>query len=1176
MLPNGAELVSRWREAGAWWEGESPREVIQFRERSGRLREVHRSLPSLVAPSKTNRASQSENNWEDIAMRPRKLRDEKVAMACGFAKKSPVPKALIEAPLAALHALSGYSFGRSILFAEEIPRLAAAHGFPAVAIADHFALTGAYEFAQEAKRLNVHPLIGATIQLECGGELVLIAKDRTGYVSLSRLITSCHLDEPRLFPMATRERIEAHSRGLLCLTAGDAGCLNQLLAAGLNNQAEEFLKWLVDVLGSSSVFLEIERSFLPWERKVNTQLMRLAQEFSLTAVAGGKITHEQPKDYPVLDVLTCSESLCPVDEIYGTKPRRHPLQPPIRPRPERSLNGENYWKSPERTMLLFRDNPELVANTIRVAQLCDPDVLPSRAALPQIADDEPAALRSAVNEGIRQRYKKQPPRLLKRIDSEVTRIIELGFSSHFLVAWDMCRWATEQGILFSGRGSVVDCAVSYCLGFSRINAYEHNLLFDRFLPADGSKRPDIDIDFEARRRDDVRAYLTQKYGRDHVATVAAIGAFNTRGIVREVGKALGIPQVALDYLSKRLHGGVSPGFLAEAIESRPELRDSGISRERFHWVFRLSKMLADVPRNMRAHSSGVVISQSPISETVPMQWSATTGVGEPCLRIIQWDKRSAKHVFDKFDILCLRGQDVLSGTQNQIRLQSKEFDVEQLAIDDPEPYRAMRSGELIGVPQSASPAMRQAHVRLRTENLVDASLVQAGIRPGVGGAVKINELIARRRGAKAYNFDHPELERILGHTYGIVVFQEQIDELLQSFCGYSSGEAEEIRDKIHKRRREDYGQVIRNEVIDRIAQRGFTEAIAAQVFEYIAGFKGYGFAQGHALAFAEISVRSIACQQNFPAEYFSALLSAQPAGYYGPCTIANEARVRGVKILHPNVNASDERFKTEDVTAEGMPQLNIPNGGIRTGLMQVAGLSAETKQRLYATRKEEGPFRSMFDFTRRVLPDRDELESMILTGCFDSFATNRRALLFAVVPAIETAHKGKTLFDLDDPLEGLDLSIIDFTPEERCLRERALLGMDVDHHLMAFDRERVCARGVITTEAARRLVPRLKAIVVGNPIRLRFPPTPSGKRVVFFDLEDETGLLNVTCFDAVYRCDGHAIICSPYVTLVGESQDRDGHTAFLAKRVFPYTSMITKKLTAKEPIPIVTADFLAR
>lgn len=1196
--PVGTEIIAHWRESGEWWAGEQPQEFVQYRDAKGIRREKSRLLESLVV-REAAKPYEEENHTEELSLRPRKIRNEKFAKAYGLINPdkpqledetpqvsiqnpqstirnpksldlrpstfSPIhnPQSTIHNPYAPLHILSGYGFGRSVLFAEEIARLAANNGCPAAAIADPFSLVGAVEFAREAKKVGIKPLIGASFELECGGEIVLIAKDKRGYENLSQLISSCQLDEPRLYPLCTFARLEQFSVGLLSLTGGDVGPINRLLMARRFDEAKQLTKKLIDIFGSSNVFIEIERSYLPWQQTVNQRLLDLAESLDLTPFAGGIVTHASPKQFPAQDILVCSNTLCLVDEVIGRKPPRDPSQPQIQEPPARALNAERYLRSAEEMQKLYSDRPELLRNTLAIADRCDDDVLPSRTRLPQICDHPAEMLREVTLAGAKMRYKNIPPKLKKRIELELERVNKLNFADHFLTIWDACRWSTEQNILFSGRGSVVDCVIAYCLGLSRIDAFEHNLHFDRFLPADGSKRPDIDIDFEAKRRDDVRNYLTNKYGQGRVATVAAVGAFCTRGIVREVGKALGLPDETIGFLSKRIHGGVSPDQLENALQNRPELQQSDIPKERFQWVFRLAAMLADVPRNMRAHSSGVVISDRPLAETVPVQWSGAEGV-----QIIQWDKRSAKYYFDKFDILCLRGQDVLSGAQQRIRQQNLDFNVEQISLDDEDTYRTMRSGELIGIPQSASPAMRQAHIRMRTQNLHDASLVQAGIRPGVGGAVKINTLIARRRGLEQYEFEHPALEPILGITYGIVVFQEQIDQLLQTFCGYSSGEAEDIREKIHKRRREDYGLAIKDEVMARIQSRGFPPDVAEHVFELIRGFKGYGFAQGHALAFAEISLRSIYCQQNFPAEYFSSLLDAQPAGYYGPCTLVNEARTRGVAILPVDVNRSAEKFLVEDVQSEMDPKIVLPNAGIRIALTQIENLSTETRKHA----AENGPYRSIFDFVQKTKPNRDELEQLILCGAFDTLHPNRRSLLWAIPQIMAFGAKTENALNLTIPEPKLPDHVDDFTYAEKAIRERNILGLDIHEHLMAFEREHVASKGGITSAEAKTLTPGRKAIVVGNPIRLRFPPTPSGKRVVFFDLEDETGLLNVTCFDAVYKRDGHAIVCSPYVTIIGVAQDRDGHTAFLAKRVFAYKPKLLE--STKEPVPVGTADFL--
>ncbi len=1228
MLPAGSKVLSQWREAGEWWEFKPQREVTRFVDPKGRWREHIEELSVFAIKEAPGQKPLNDNHVEDWVLRERKIRDEKCAAACGQLPETYYERAREErlgartrsravptrpdlrpeagqviayapsqsGPYVAIHGMSGYGFGRSIILAEELAAYGAQCGCSAVGIADPFSLIGCVEFKRACNRHGIKPLIGASIELPEGGSLVLYARSKRGYTGLSQLITECHLNQPRGFPLADWALLQRYSRDLLCLTGGDLGPVNRALMANELDRADEIVSRLKEIFGSGQVYIQMERSWHPWEQTVESRLTQLAERHQLLQVAGGPITHPRRDQFPAQDALMCSHSLSLVEEVLGRKPQRAEGQPNVPHMPTRSMNAERFFLTAIEMRARYADEPNWVENTFRIAEAIDEDVLPSRTRLPAIYENDDEALRQIVDVRARAVYGLDSVKHKRRLHFELARIAKLGFSGHFLVATDFCDWARDRNIQLSGRGSVVDSAVAYVLGMSRIDAIRHKLHFDRFLPDDGTKRPDIDIDFEAHRRNDIRNYLIQKYGVDRVGQVAAIGAFCSRGIIREVGKALGLPSESISFLAKRMHGGVAPDQILSALEKKPELRASGIPKDKFRWVFRLAELLMDVPRDMRCHSSGVVISDRALAETVPVMWSASDceydGQQEN-LRLIQWDKRSAKYYFDKFDILCLRGQDVLSGTERRMRQQDESFNVQSVPIDDPEIYRSFRSGELIGIPQSASPAMRQAHVRLKTDNLEDASLVQAGIRPGVGGAVKINELIARRRG-KPYTFLDPKFEEILGHTYGIIVFQEQVDQLLQTFCGYTGGEAEDIRDAIHKRRREDFGQTIRDELLRRVTENGFSPAVAEQVFEYVAGFKGYGFAQGHALAFAEVSIRSVYCQQNFPAEYFASLLSAQPAGYYGPCTIVNEARARGVPILHPDVNRSGAEFTVEDAKSAMDPKVVVPNGAIRVGLAQIAGLSEATRDRIiqaptvinlgtaigetgfYANpANQQIRFRSIFDFCTRIRPNRDELENLILAGAFDSLHANRRALLWAIPEAmalaqVETSANPELPFDVPEP--KIPDEIDDFSEAERAVHERRVMGLDVEHHLMAFERDRISSRGGVVSSRAKGLKPGQKAIVVGNPIRLRFPPTPSGKRVVFFDLEDEAGLLNVTCFDAVYQRDGHAIVCSPYVTIIGEAQDRDGHTAFLAHRVFPYRPQLLQDRKIK--LPVAVADFL--
>jgi len=1201
MPPDGIETLALWRETGEWWQGEKPREVHRYIDAAGIRRET---ITELVA---------SRPEPEGEAPRIRRTKDEKVATACGKAEEpkfggkwrdggrwtrrtetlstvepthhsdeapahlnallTPVTQRIqTGAYRVALHTMSGYAFGRGTMIATEIPAFVAERGYGAVLLADPFSLCGAMEFSEIAKRVGVIPLIGASFEMAEGGEIVLIARNRQGYKSLSRLISACHLEEPRHYPLCTWERMERYAEGLLCLTGGDDGPINLRLMRRDYEGADRDLDRLIGLYGQDNVFIEIERSYLPWQLSVNKCLLDLAERRGVTAVAGGPVLYEKANHFPAHDILVCVESLCLVEEVVGRKPRRDISQTDTKLSPRRSLNSERYLRFMSELEAIYSDRPDLLLNAQRIVERCESTILPGRTNLPLFCENEDSMLRQATFLGATLRFGNLRGPVGIRIERELNRIFTLNFSRHFLVAWDMCLWAERQQIVFSGRGSVVDSLVAYCLGLSRINPVDHNLHFDRFLPAGAQKRPDIDIDFEAARREDVRQYLVQKYGDAHVATVAAIGTYGTRGIVREVGKALGIPEESVSYLSKRLHGSVTPQRLQEALDNRPELRDSGIPRERFHWVFKLAEQLMDLPRNIRSHSSGVIISEEPIMDTVPVMQSGMDGV-----KIIQWDKRSTKKCFDKFDVLCLRGNDVLGDTQRYVSQEDPDFKVTNLPLDDENVYRAMRSGELIGIPQSASPAMRQAHIRIKTRTFEDAGIVQAAIRPGVGGAVKLNEYIARR-GNKPYRLIHEDLNQILEHTLGLVVFQEQIDHLLQKFGGYTSNEAELIREGIYKLRREEYAQKVREEVTKRIVARNYTQAVAEEVYQLVSQFQGYGFAQGHALSFAEVSIRSIYCQQNFPAEYFSAILNAQPAGYYGPATLANEARNRGVRILPPDINKSGLIYTVEDVPSGNEPHILVPNGGIRVSLRQIGAVSENLREAIIAARGDS-PYLSIFDFVARVEVARDELETLILCGFFDSLAPNRRQLLWAIPKAVEYGQLVRSMrnaLPLFIEYPDLPVGIEDFSDADKAIYERSILGMDVERHLMAFERARVLTKGGITAAEASKLESNKNVFVVGNPIRLRFPPTSSGKRVMFFDLEDETGLLNVTCFDDVYQRDGHKVICNQYITLWGEAQNRDGHIAFLAHRIFPYKACLRDQAGNPAPLPLVTADFLMK
>ena len=1133
------EVLARWREAGRWWEQEPETEWVRFLDERGIMREVCLDVSEPVTARAKIKRTRDERLGHTVDYDVIRL---EYRQALRNVEKWAQMK--VEShPVAALHGISALSYGRSTMMPEHLAAIAKLRGYRAAAIVDRFSLAGVVDFCKSANEMGIKPIIGATLEITGGGSIVVISTSKRGYAALSRMVTHCHLESDRLLPAFDIDHYDGPTEDLICLTGGYSGPVDRALIKKDVEGARRELKRLLHVF--SEVYIELEWSSAPWSITLDRALRELSVETGVKIVAGGPATHAERSDFAAQDALVCADTLCTVEEIVGRKDA-------LDTSPVRWINSERYLRTAYSLYAHFGE--QAVRNSWEIAERCPDDPLPDPPLFPQFDDNPERTLREIVIRESHKRYKEITAEHKYRIAGELDRICRLGFANHFLAIWEACNWARGEGILFSARGSAVDSAVSYCLGISRIDAIEHHLHFDRFLPADSSKKPDIDVDFEAARRDDVRHFFERRYGVDHVATVCAIATYQGRGIVRKIGKALMIPEPTLAFLAKRLHGSVSGKYIESGIEKRPELRDSGIPAERLKLLFDLAERIDGLPRQVAAHSSGVVLSATPICETVPVMESGRAGV-----RIIQWDKYSSKKYFNKFDVLCLRGQDVLAGTQRTVRETKPEFDVEDVPWNDDDVYTDFQKGNLIGTPQSASPAMRQAHIRLRSKTLHDVSLVQAGIRPGVGGAVKINELIKRRRSEAPHHYSHPLFEAILGLSYGIIVFQEQVDQLLQAFCGYTSGEAENIREGIHKRRAESWDETIRDEVLERCVSNGFDAKIAAEVFDLVSGFKGYGFAQGHALAFADMSVRCVYCQQHYPAEYFASLLSAQPAGYYGPGTIANEARIRGVRILPIDVNHSKDKFTVED-------------GSIRIGLMQQYVLSSKTKQRVI----DNAPYRSVFDFARKVRPDSKELECLILSGAFEALHANRRALLWSLPDAVADAKAPRGyLFEPPDP--AIDDSVEDFTEYEKAVLERSMLGMDIKTHLMSFERERIERKGGVTASHAReQLKDRERPIVVGHAMRLRFPPTASGRTVVFFDLEDETGLLNVTCFEETYKRYGKTIICSPFVTLRGEAQDRDGNMAFLAQQVYPYTLGSDRAGLAVERKAVHAEDFIHR
>lgn len=1077
-----------------------------------------------------------------------------------------------------LHFHSPFSFLDGATRLEDAIAAAAEAGIDALALTDHDNVSGAVLFHRLALGAGLKPIQGAEVTLATPGaspvtspgaslvthhHLTLLARGPGGYATLCRLLTRAHLGAERRWPVLSwkdLEEVVGAATGLIALSGCRRGEIPSLLWAGRPDEAYRTAARYRDLFGPGNFFLETQRDFLPGQARIEAGLVELGRRLDLGLVATNNVHYLAKDDFWVHDLLTCARTLTTVADVH----------------PERRLNAENYLKSGAEMAALFADLPEALRGARLVAEACSPSIAPGRRLhpgfpLPSGETSAASFLRKMTLAGASRRYGQVTRRVGERLDHELDVICRLGYEDYFLLVWDLCRHARGRGIRFAGRGSAADSAVAFCLGITNVDAIARGLLFERFMSLERGEKPDIDVDFDTRYRDQVADYVSRKYGSDKVASVCTYNTFLARSAVRDLGKALSFPPEEIDRLAKCLpyaHAGNIP----RALVSLPELRDSGLPFWKFERLFEAAGRVAGFPRHLGTHLGGIVVGRDPLLEVTPLQMAAKGVV------VCQFDKEYVEDLgLIKLDLLSLR---TLSAVETAVGdLETKgSFDYDAIPAKDPATMAMIRTGETVGVFQLESPAQRALQARLGASTFEDLVASVALIRPGPIKGNMVEPFIARRQGKEPVTYLHPALETILGKTYGVVLFQEQVIEIATAVAGFSPGEADQLRRVMTHARHGDKMEELGGLFVAKAAGRGTPEEVARQIFACMEGYASYGFCEAHAAAFADTAYRTAYLVRHHPAEFYAAILSHEPMGYYPPGTLCVEASRRGVRTLGPDINLSGERYLVEEVeTPAGTA------GAIRVSLGQIKGVKEKALGAILGERESGGPFVSLGDFCRRVgsAVPRDAGEALILAGACDSLDPNRRRLLWRFGASRAAAERGRadggragggradgseTL--LDDNPAGLEAAVADFRPEEKMRFEYDLLGFSPEHHLLAYLRPRLAKAGFVSSAAFRRLPTGREASLAGLVVRPHRPPTKSGQTIVFVSLEDEDGLADVTVFEKTYQRYGRLLFADPCPPLaVWGKVERRGKAPSLIARHLESLSGALSRLEAPASSP---------
>lgn len=1029
-----------------------------------------------------------------------------------------------------LHVHTEYSLLDGSSKITEIVKQAKALGMENLAITDHGAMYGVIDFYKECKAQGIHPVIGCEVyvaersrfQKEGRSDaeyyhLVLLAETQQGYENLIKMVSLGFIEGFYYKPRIDLDLLRENHEGIIALSACLAGAVPRALIGSGYEKAKEVALEYAEIMGEGNFYLELQDHGIPEQAQVNQQLLRMSRETGLPLVATNDVHYTYKEDAAAHDILLCIQTGKKVDDQDRM----------------RYEGGQFYLKSPEEMAELFPYAPQAIANTEEIARRCQVEFKFHELKLP--AYDVPQGydargyLRMLCEKGLSERYAQETPELRERLEYELGVIEKMGYIDYFLIVWDFINYAKSQGIMVGpGRGSAAGSVVAYCLRITDIEPTQYSLIFERFLNPERVSMPDIDVDFCYRRRQEVIEYVTRKYGADRVSQIITFGTMAARLVIRDVGRALDMPYGEVDKIAKMIPRDLGM-TIDKALEVNPELAGLYKSDERIKKLIDMSLRLEGLPRHASTHAAGVVISKRSVMDYVPL----ATNDGAP---VTQFTMTTIEELgLLKMDFLGLRTLTVIQDALDLVEKQyGKKIKTDEIPMNDPEVYQTIGAGKTVGIFQLESGGMTSFMKELRPEGIED---IIAGIslyRPGPMDFIP--KYVEGKKHPEAVKYTAPQLEPILSATYGCIVYQEQVMQIVRDLAGYTMGRADLVRKAMSKKKadvmaRERQFFVYGNEEegVPGCVKRGVSAEQAEKIFDEMTDFAKYAFNKAHAACYAVVAYQTAWLKVHYPVEFMAALLTSVIDHPGKVAEYIQSLKAMNIELTSPDIN---EGYTGFSVSADHR---------IRYGLSSIKGVGQSIVDRIVAEREKAGPFRSMTDFCRRMQGadmNRKVLENLIKAGAFDSFGGSRREYLEQSGTAIAAAaqwYKNQLsgqmdLFgmgdeegekDVADRLQGL----AEYPQEQKLALEKEVLGIYLTGHpLQEYEEEwrRVISRNAgdfrwDEEEERCGVIDGETATIGGVIMNLQTKITKSNKMMAFVTLEDLYGSVEVLLFPNVYE-----------------------------------------------------------